>query len=74
MFSLMAEGGMWGVPRSGLMFQRRGEKLILISRMPWAEGMPISKNELVEQQEQDYEQIQHYFGLAGITVEREDED
>ncbi len=34
MFSLLGERGVWAVPRSGLLFRRRGGKLVLFALMP----------------------------------------
>jgi hypothetical protein len=65
LFKSMKDGGIWGIPRSGLVFQRRGDdKLVLIS------AMPVVDPRLVEQQESDFEQTRIEFGLAGIEVSR----
>jgi hypothetical protein len=69
-FELMADGGMWGVPRSGLMFRKEGDKLVLTTLMPWQEGMPITAKELQEQQDNEYEDIKRHFEAAGVTVTR----
>ena len=74
LFSSLADGGVWGVPRSGLIFQKRDDKLILTERMPFAEDMPPTKEKFAMQQEADYKEIKRVFEMAGITVEREDED
>lgn len=68
MFAQLAEGGVWGVPRSGLLFQKRDDKLVLIDAMPHMEGMPISDEELREQQKSDFENIRDVFKQAGIEV------
>lgn len=67
-FNLLNDGGMWGVPRSGLLFQKTSTALILIDRMPYTEEMPITEQELLDYQQQDFELIQHMFGLAGIEI------
>jgi hypothetical protein len=81
-FEMLADLDVWGVPRSGLMFQKQrwyeptGEvsKLVLIARMPWIEGMPITEEGLREYQQEDYETIKANFEAAGIVVEdRSDE-
>jgi hypothetical protein len=36
--------------------------------MPWEEGMPIPREELLAQQDGDYREIKKYMELAGITV------
>lgn len=80
-FSLMADGGIWGVPRSGLIFTRRGDKLVLIDAMPYLEEMaeafaagddvPANAEALREYQDEDFELIRAKFELAGITVDRQ---
>lgn len=77
-FASMADGGVWGVPRSGLVFCRRGEALVLVERMPWTSEMaeaaelgrdvPGSEEELRAYQDADYETIRGRFEAAGITV------
>jgi hypothetical protein len=68
-FRMITDGGVWGVPRSGLMFTKRGDKLVLTARMPHMAGMPCSAAELAEQQQDDYEGIKRHMEAAGITVE-----
>jgi len=69
MFHVLAIGGVWGVPRSGLIFTRTGEDtLTLTGVMPHEEGMPITCGELFAQQAADIEQITKYMEMAGITV------
>ncbi len=68
-FRILKEGGIWGVPRSGLMFRKEGGKLICIARMPHIAEMPINAEQLKEQQDSDIEVITESFGLAGIPVE-----
>jgi hypothetical protein len=60
--------GVWGVPRSGLMFQRQGDMLVLIDRMPYMDGMPVTPAQLVAQQDAEFELTRRYFAAAGITV------
>jgi hypothetical protein len=71
---LNENGGVWGVPRSGLIFHRHGERLCLASRLQWTEGMPISEEQLDELQESDFEVIKDRFALAGIPVVEGDDD
>ena len=71
MFESLREGGIWGVPRSGLMFRKDGDKLVLCAQMPHEESMPLDANELRTYQDADYEAIRWHFKVAGITVERE---
>jgi len=67
-FDSLADGGMWGIPRSGLIFGRSGDVLRLLNRMPWQEGMEISERRLRQEQQKDFEQIRDHFHKAGIPV------
>jgi hypothetical protein len=64
----MADGGTWAVPRSGLIFTRRGVRLDLTARMPYAMGMPVSKEIFQDQQRREFDNIKRHFGAAGILV------
>jgi hypothetical protein len=69
MFLSLRIGGVWGVPRSGLIFTRTGETtLALTDVMPYEDGMPISRPALYLQQQSDYDQIRHYMEVAGVAV------
>ncbi len=82
-FATMSDGGIWAVPRSGLIFTRRGDVLILTSRMPWTAelaqavaadvglDLPPSAGALADYQDADYELIRSRFKLAGIPVRSE---
>jgi hypothetical protein len=67
-FAMLRDGGVWGVPRSGLIFQRRGDELVLINRMPYTEELPVTPEQLAEQQRSDITVITAHFGAAGIVV------
>jgi hypothetical protein len=71
-FNFLAEGGIWAVPRSGLVFQRQGATLVLIESMPWMPEMEgrITAAELDEQQAGEYDQIRDHMMAAGVTVTR----
>jgi hypothetical protein len=71
-FSFLAEGGVWAVPRSGLVFQRRGDTLVLIESMPWMPEMEgiVTPAELDEQQACEYDQIRNHMRAAGVKVTR----
>jgi len=70
LFAGMAEGGTWAIPRSGLIFQKRAEKLVLVSRMPHDARMPVSEQALREMQDGDYAAVKEHFEAAGIPVEQ----
>jgi hypothetical protein len=71
-FDMLADGGWWGVPRSGLVFFRRGDMLVLEVCMPWQEGMSITEDELRKQQQSEYDGIKEHFEAAGVKVVRRD--
>jgi hypothetical protein len=58
-FALLEDGGRWGIPRSGIIFQRRGETLVLVA------PDILSSDQLGE-----YEDVKQHFEAAGITVTR----
>ena len=67
-FAMMKDGGVWGIPRSGVVFQRRGEELVLIDRMPHMEEMPVTPAQLDRHQQDDFDVVKAHFEAAGITV------
>ena len=67
-FASMKDGGTWAVPRSGMIFQKKGNTLILTARMPHDPSMAITVDELDEQQHREYANIKRHFEAAGITV------
>ena len=67
-FASMAEGGVWSIPRSGMIFQRRGDALVLIERMPHDPQMPITAAELDQQQRDEFDVVKKHFNAAGIAV------
>jgi hypothetical protein len=70
MFRSLNVGGVWCVPRSGLVFVKGPEPLVmkLQEKMPWAEGMPLDAEELREFQRDDFNVIKFAFKQAGIEV------
>lgn len=69
-FTMLADGGVWAIPRSGIVFQRRGDELHLHEVMPWSADMPISEAQLKEQQDDEFEAVKTHFEAAGIPVHR----
>lgn len=78
-FALMKIGGIWGVPRSGLVFLKTNDhELRLYELMPWTEDMgrafthgfdvPPGPHELRQYQQMDFEIISSRFQAAGIDV------
>jgi hypothetical protein len=75
---MLAQGGVWGVPRSGLIFQRRGDTLVNTMRMPFMPEMadpskdcPHTAAELEVYQEEEFQDTVEHFKAAGITVTKE---
>jgi hypothetical protein len=67
-FHMLADGGTWGVPRSGLIWTKRGDELVLLARMPWVKEMPITADQLKEQQDADISSISEHMRAAGVRV------
>jgi len=69
-WGMLTDGGVWGVPRCGLMYRKEEEakRLVLYARMPWEEGMPMTREELIEFQTDDHEGIVRMFGSIGVEV------
>ena len=64
-------GGVWGIPRSGLVFTRTGpDELTLTARMPWMTEMEgtVTREQLLEQQQEEYEETRRHMEAAGVTV------
>ncbi len=80
-FRQMSDGGVWAAPRSGLIFTRRDDALVLTGRMPWtpeladaaAEELSVPPNAeaLRTYQDLDYGLIRSTFEAAGVTVRSE---
>ena len=75
-FAMLREGGLWAVPRSGLVFAKRAGRFVLVKAMPWEPAMAgtLTAEQLREWQEVDFQDIRVHFGAAGIDVVREDPD
>jgi hypothetical protein len=70
-FAMMRVGGVWGIPRSGLIFTRTDETtLTLTDRMPYMDGMEelLTPAQLDEQQDEEYTACAEHFRAAGVTV------
>ena len=70
-FAMIKDGGTWAIPRSGMIFTKRGNNLVLTAAMPWEPGMPCTPEELTEQQTRELEECREHFGAAGVTVTSE---
>lgn len=68
LFRSLSDGGSWAMPRSGLIFEKRGQELCLRLRMPHDPKMPITAAQLRAQQDADFNVVSQSFGAAGVTV------
>ena len=71
MWSALREGGRWGIPRSGLIFAKQNDQLVLVATMPHVPEMPITAEQLKEQQDSDFDQTVEHFGRVGVKVIRQ---
>lgn len=68
LFDQIVDGGVWGVPRSGLLFRKEGDAIVLDELMPHDLQMPLTDGELLDYQREDFLSIRRHFEAAGITV------
>ncbi len=73
MWGLMADGGAWGLPNSGLIFRKdaAARELVLIQAMPHMPGMPLSPDELLARQISLYIDTVEHFALIDVRVRRD---
>jgi hypothetical protein len=66
----LADRGIWGVPRCGLIYQKREaeREFALIQRMPWFEELSVTEEDLRERQDYDHERIAPMFKAIGVEV------
>jgi hypothetical protein len=64
----ISDGGVWAVPRSGLVFRKdeAAKRLTLVERMPYSEEMPGTAEDLRLYQDSDIEAIRKRFALVGV--------
>lgn len=76
LFATIREGGVWMVPRSGMIFTKRAGRLVLTAEMPYMPEMEgrLTAEQLREQQAGEFETIREHFRVAGIEVVKEDRD
>lgn len=58
LMAVLKDGGKWAVPRSGLVFQKHDDKLLLVEMLPGFTG-----------QAEDAVSIKEHFEAAGFAVE-----
>ena len=62
------EGGTWTLPRSGLIYVKRGKVLILTMRTPHHPSMPMEQGEWEDYQDEDHANNKRIFGAAGYEI------
>jgi len=68
MWAMLKDGGVWGVPRSGLMYRKEDGRLVLYTRMPWFTGLSVTPEILAERQDEDHAGIVALFKDIGVEV------
>lgn len=76
MWDMLRDRGVWGVPRSGVVFQKREaeRELRVVARMPHDPAMSITPEQLAEQQQSEVDGLRARFEVLGITVTEGGED
>jgi hypothetical protein len=71
LFWALNDNGIWAVPRSGLVFQKRGGSFYLIRRYPWDSSFSFPKEKMLSYQLSDFNEISRHMVAAGVPVEDE---
>jgi hypothetical protein len=66
----LEDGGIWGIPRCGLIYQKDEpeKRLVLLARMAWFEELSVSEAELRERQDEDHQGITRMMYAIGVEV------
>lgn len=69
-WAMIADGGVWAVPRSGLVFRKdeQARTWTVAERMPHDPAMPISADELRTYQDEEVGAIRQRFASIGVEV------
>jgi hypothetical protein len=73
LWNSLSEEGVWGIPRTGLIFVRRAGRLLLIEQMPHEAGMPFSAEALRDAQAEEFIGVRDMFRAIGVDVLRDEE-
>lgn len=68
LFDSLNDGGRWAVPRSGLVFERRGTNMVLVDRMKPKGDSKLAK---LDYQDADYVDTKRHFEAIGISISDE---
>jgi len=66
--SMLRDNGVWGVPRSGLTFTKRGDTLVLTKRSGVPPDVRVVDHVWAHQQEEEFAAVKKHFGAAGFKV------
>lgn len=66
LFKRLTEGGVWALPRSGLIFKKSGNTLYLVERLPAPAEHPARR--WLEYQQADFDAVKQHMEAAGIEV------
>ena len=70
LWDMLADGGVWGVPRCGLIYTKdeKQNTMRLTARAPWFSELSCTPEELREAQDADHEDIRAMFSMIAIEV------
>jgi len=68
LFAKLNQGGVWGMPRSGLVFRKTGKVLLLVGTIP--PELPLPSEILADAREGDFDATAEAFASGGIPVWR----
>lgn len=71
----ITDGGVWAVPRTGLLYTKdeATNQMRLMMRMPWFPGLSVNANELAYHQDIDHQGVREMFFTIGVEVTDEAE-
>lgn len=70
LWNSLNDGGVWMLPRSGLIFEvdKTKNRLLLKQRIPHRAEMPFTEEELLEQQDEEVAAARERFSQFGVEV------
>lgn len=69
LYNMLNDNGLWAIPRSGMIIAKRpGGLMELVMFIPHEDAMPISAEELLEQQRGEWQEFCKHCKTAGIKT------
>jgi hypothetical protein len=68
LFARIRPGGLWGIPRTGLVFRKTGPVLLWVGNVP--PDIRLHLTPIDEAREAEFKDQVDYFGAAGVHVQR----